>query len=1043
MSTKLDQLKAKLRELFQLDRPDLDFGFYRIMHAKQAELDRFLDCDLLPQVQAALASLEPEGSAELDEAIKNAKSLGVDPDTVPKVRELRKKYDAPSDLTKTEDDLYSHLYRFFSRYYDTGDFISMRRYKEGVYAIPYEGEEVVLHWANKDQYYIKSSVNLRDYTVKLDAGDDAPRLRFKLVEADVEKDNVKAADDKKRVFIFNPFKTEVSEYAVVLAFEYRPDTEGRKQEALIADCVEYVKNHAADFGAFVPLLLATSPTEKRKDRTLLEKHLVDYTSKNTMDYFIHKDLGGFLRRELDFYIKNEVVHLDDIEQASAPRVESFLSQIRIIRAVAHKIIDFLAQLEDFQKKLWLKKKFVVQTDWCITLDRVPDGLFPQIAKNDAQMGEWIKLGFIEEVQIPDLKKWLFQCAAKGKDHESKDAPKDLFGKTDSAYSPQPSAFSLFMLVDTAFFDAAFKQKLLASIEDLDAQTNGLLIHSENFQALNLLQEQYREQVKCVYIDPPYNTGNDDFPYKDGYQSSSWVSMMQDRLNSAYRLMTSDGNVGHYIDEKELTYASALLSYIFGEENRVVDIIWKNSSKNDQSYVSMQHEYFIGAVKSKKDNLGDWTERKEGLEEIYVAFEGFRKKHGSNWKAIHEEALKWYRQFSDSNPIRDSKHYSWMDDRGVYFPDNISGPNFGQYRYDVIHPTTKKVCKEPASGWRYPRNTILERIHDGFVHFGDDETTVPNNKTYLKDTERQSLTSIKYRDGRVASKLLAAMFGGKTFTNPKDVDLSIRLLRAFQTTETNILDFFAGTGTTAHAVINLNREDNGNRKYILVEMGDHFNTVLKPRIQKVVFSKDWKDGRPSDPASGVSNCFKYLRLESYEDCLNNLELKRTPDQEYLLKHNEALKEDYTLRYMLDVESRDSLLNVSAFADPFSYTLKIATGSVGETRPVNVDLVETFNCLIGLKVKTLDVVRSVTVVTGKSLAGEKILVLWRKTAETDSDALNAWFVKQGYNTQDMAFDVIYVNGNNNLENLRRDEQTWKVRLVEEEFLRRMFGTEGNTP
>lgn len=382
----------------------------------------------------------------------------------------------------------------------------------------------------------------------------------------------------------------------------------------------------------------------------------------------------------------------------------------------------------------------------------------------------------------------------------------------------------------------------------------------------------------------------------------------------------------------------------------------------------------------------------------------------------------------------------MDERGVYFPDNISGPNFGQYRYDVIHPKTKNVCKEPASGWRYPESTMLARIKDGLVHFGDDETTVPNNKTYLKNTERQSLTSIKYRDGRVASKLLAAMFGEKTFTNPKDVDLSLRLLKAFQTADAIILDYFAGTGTTGHAVISLNREDGGRRKYILVEMGGYFDTVLKPRIQKVVFSADWKDGKPVDSKTGVSHCFKYLRLESYEDCLNNLELKKTEDQDDFLKRNEALKEDYTLRYMLDVESQESLLNVSSFSDPFNYTLKVATGSVGETKPVKVDLVETFNYLIGLKVKTMDVIRGITVVTGENLKGEKILVLWRITAKTDSEALNAWFIKQGYNTQDMEYDIIYVNGDNNLENLRKDEQTWKVRLTEEEFLNRMFAGEG---
>jgi adenine-specific DNA-methyltransferase len=253
----------------------------------------------------------------------------------------------------------------------------------------------------------------------------------------------------------------------------------------------------------------------------------------------------------------------------------------------------------------------------------------------------------------------------------------------------------------------------------------------------------------------------------------------------------------------------------------------------------------------------------------------------------------------------------------------------------------------------------------------------------------------------------------------------------------VLDFFAGSGTTAHGVINLNREDGGRRKYILVEMGDYFDTVLVPRIKKVVYSKDWKDGKPVS-REGISHMFKYIRLESYEDTLNNLELRRTEAQQRLLEEHTGFREDYMLHYMLDVESRGSasLLNFDRFEDPFSYKLNIATGTVGETKPTVVDLVETFNYLIGLRVKTVDDVRGVRVVTGTNPQGERVLVLWRNTKELTNDKLDNWFRKQGYNTRDQEYDVIYVNGDNNLENLKRPDQTRKVRIIEEEFLRRMF-------
>jgi len=254
----------------------------------------------------------------------------------------------------------------------------------------------------------------------------------------------------------------------------------------------------------------------------------------------------------------------------------------------------------------------------------------------------------------------------------------------------------------------------------------------------------------------------------------------------------------------------------------------------------------------------------------------------------------------------------------------------------------------------------------------------------------------------------------------------------------VVDFFGGSGTTGHAVITLNRaEKSKKRKYILVEVGEYFESITKTRIQKIFYSKDWQTGKPVS-REGSSHLFKYLRLESYEDALNNLELKRTEAQDDLLRQHAPLREDYLLRYQLDVESAGSasLLAVAQFANPFAYQLKIATGSVGESRAVNVDLVETFNYLLGLRVSHTDTIRGFKVVTGLNPTGEKTLVIWRNVAEKSNADLDAFFQKQGYNTKDMEFAVIYVNGDNNLENLKRADETWKVRRTEDEFKRLMF-------
>ena len=352
MSQNFDKLKAKLLELFMLDQPDLDFGIFRIMNSKRAEITQFLDSDLLPQVQQAFAEYASSDKShletELNEAIEQAKALGVDPDSAPAVKELRAKLSETVDVTALENEVYSDLYIFFKRYYKDGDFLSLRRYKEGVYAIPYEGEEVKLHWANHDQYYIKTSEYLKDYAFRLPNG---KRVHFKLAEADVEKDNIKAANNMERRFTLveeNPVTEEDNE--LIIRFDYIPCGKKVKQNDLNSEAVEKILS-AEGFDTWIAALSTKIPTEKNPDRTLLEKHLTDYTARNTFDYFIHKDLGGFLRRELDFYIKNEVMHLDDIESESIPKVEQYLSKIKVIRQIAHKLIAFLGQLENFQKKL--------------------------------------------------------------------------------------------------------------------------------------------------------------------------------------------------------------------------------------------------------------------------------------------------------------------------------------------------------------------------------------------------------------------------------------------------------------------------------------------------------------------------------------------------------------------------------------------------------------------------------------------------------------------------------------------------------------------
>lgn len=274
-----------------------------------------------------------------------------------------------------------------------------------------------------------------------------------------------------------------------------------------------------------------------------------------------------------------------------------------------------------------------------------------------------------------------------------------------------------------------------------------------------------------------------------------------------------------------------------------------------------------------------------------------------------------------------------------------------------------------------------------------------------------------------------------FDFPKPSSLLVYLCKLVVDRKDYILDFFAGSGTTGHAIINMNREDSGQRRYMLVEMGEHFNTTTNPRILKAAYSSDWKNGKPVS-RDGISQVVKYMALEQYEDALNNLGLSKSETQEALLAGNPTLNEQYMLGYMLDVEScgSQSLLNIDAFADPFAYTLRITRND--DTQVVNVDLIETFNYLLDLTVRTVDRDKSgIVTVTGKNSLGENCLIIWRNVNDIDNAKLDAWFGKR-YSSKDFEFDAIYVNGDNNIENMKLADDHWKVRLIEAEFKRLMF-------
>lgn len=1061
----------KLTELFRLDRPDLQFGFYRVMHLKAKEVEKFINFGLPDIMDNTFGEFDEGVEQELIEAYKfafeTARSYGVDnPDETEPVKRAKNALENFNRADRLVLDVYDHLHRFFDRYYDNGDFVTRRYYaretstKSAPFAIPYNGEDIKLHWANADQFYIKSAENFTNFAFDLSSrsivnegeSDEDPtyKVYFHIVDADEDAhNNVKSSENTKRYFILhlaNPLQvTDVGE--LVVNFEYRIDPEKTGQDrtwrsrrnaqtvSILLETLEQLigdnHKHHDRLSRYYRLLSTPAPTAADKNRTVLAKYVNQFTERNTRDYFIHKDLAGFLNRELAQYIKNELLDLDVLGGVDSSQLEKHLGKARAVKQIATQIISFLAQLENFQKKLWLKKKFVVETNYCITLDRIPEELYSEIVANQAQVDEWVRLFSINE--MPDA----------------------LHGdQTELALTPEFLAKNPNLVLDTQFFDEAFKEQLLASISNFDEQLDGLLVHSENFQALEFIQARYSDQIKTIYIDPPYNTEQDrnqgKFLYKDNFESSSWLSMMTDRISLSSLLLSDDGTFFSSIDHNEIAGLKYVLEEVFGKDNFEGLITWRrrhNQPNDPTKMIGMVSEYLLTFSKDKEA-----------------------------YKAAGVGKLDVTGDFSnpDNDPRGDWASKPWK-----------VGSGQGGTRYEIISPSGVKFNEI----WMGDRTTFESLLADDRIIFTKNGNGLPRKKYFKNEriAEGQSATNWWHHEqfghNQGANDTMHALMGYKnSFSNPKPVELLRGVLLVSNTVNRTVLDFFAGSGTTGHAVINLNREDAGRRKYILVEMGDYFDDVLKPRISKAIYASEWKQGKPLSRDNGVSHCYKYIRLESYEDALNNLDIREDAQVRTLFDENSELWTDYVLHYMLDAETTgsQSLLNIDMFTDPFSYYMNIKKPGSDAQISTALDLVETFNYLLGLHVTEYGVTERVGTeftraedpelppeVTTKLvlkdelevsdegpwwfrkvegvIAGspsperEKVLIIWRKLSgdlERDNLVLDEWFSKHYLNNRPVDFDVIYVNGSNNLQNLRKSGERWSVKLLEAEFMDRMW-------
>lgn len=360
-----------------------------------------------------------------------------------------------------------------------------------------------------------------------------------------------------------------------------------------------------------------------------------------------------------------------------------------------------------------------------------------------------------------------------------------------------------------------------------------IFKGDNLPLLYSLNQVLNGKLKLIYIDPPYNTGRTFFGYKDSMPHDAWLRFMKNRLEIARELLNESGTIFISIDINEMAYLKVLCDEIFDRSNFVGEIIWETASDNNATQISNQHEYVLCYAK-EKSRLKKWKIKSEKSNHIIKRYEEIKKEIGDDTSAIQKALRAWINGMKKSKELDLSgvSHYSYVDEMGVFYPGNSANTRPGGYDMDIVHPITQKICKKPLNGYRWPAKTFWAANERGDVLWPIDESGIPKIKKRI-DTATELLKGYHYEDNRHSTKALTKMLGVKKFHNPKSLNLLQKIIRFASDSDDIVLDFFGGSGSTAHAVMNINKEDGSNRKFILIENMDFVEEVMIPRLQQAM------------------------------------------------------------------------------------------------------------------------------------------------------------------------------------------------------------------
>ena len=723
------------------------------------------------------------------------------------------------DFQNSEDasEIYNKLFTFFDSYLnETGTpfFIDTPIYKN-IYAKIYSNsKDTNLFYKTQNLYYVKSDIIFESLTLSDSKG--KYNFYFDASEFKQNSDNNKS----KTFFKLHSIgfdENDIKQITIKVS----------NQKDLFPKLSNIFKQNSNEFNE--EFLKALDNNKIKINEEELKKIFRSYRKQNEIDFFIHKNAKAFLEEQFDLWMFNHLYKDSQIQQWNPNAIK----RMQEVRNIAYEIIYFIAKFEDELKAIWLKPKFAKNTEYVFSLDiiinKAKDSkkLLDLIFKDKNfknQIKEWKELNLIDEN---------FNISS-------------LQGKIEEIEKYK------FIPIDTKYLSREVKFELLSSFDNLEELLNGELIKSDNFQALNTIMPKYQDKIDLIYIDPPYNSPSSEIIYKNNFKDSTWLSMMQNRLAIAKDFLSKSGILACAIDENEQENLGLLLSDIFSEYEKTCVSVCHNPKGIQGGFIAQNNEfaYFLSPEKMVSNNRP-------------IPKDAWKYDHLRNWGGE-----------SERNTAKNCFYPIYVKDSEIIGFGNVCADDFHPSANIVRDDGIIEVYPIDSNGierkWTYARQSV-ESIWKNLKTEKDKNGTISIKKPIVEVRFKTIWNDSTYIAGDYGSKILTNILPNNQFDFPKSIHTVKDSIYLASKEDSIILDFFGGSGTTAHAVLELNKEGS-NRKFVLVEMGEHFYSVIIPRIKKVAFSSEWKEGKLKEnkQVNPIAIAFRYYELESYEEALANCE-----------------------------------------------------------------------------------------------------------------------------------------------------------------------------